>query len=100
MLVIPNIDAQFNNLYRIVGRMLATIIVQGGESPAMFTKSVVDYIVTGDLHKVTCTIDDIPDAEIRTTVQQASCSIHLVLVENQYYHSRQHWWLIGLNILT
>ncbi|KAK0152026.1 G2/M phase-specific E3 ubiquitin-protein ligase [Merluccius polli] len=34
-----------NGVYRTIGRMMSTIIVQGGEPPAFLSPSVVDYIV-------------------------------------------------------
>lgn len=36
-----------NGVYRTIGTMMSTIIVQGGEPPALLSPSVVDYIVWG-----------------------------------------------------
>lgn len=54
-----------NGLYRTIGRMMSTIIVQGGEPPAFMSPSVVDYIVSGDILQVHATPDDIGDPDIR-----------------------------------
>lgn len=48
-----------NGLYGTIGRMMSTIIVQGGEPPAFMSPSVVDYIVSGDILQVHVTPDDI-----------------------------------------
>ncbi|KAL3966434.1 G2/M phase-specific E3 ubiquitin-protein ligase [Sarotherodon galilaeus] len=48
-----------NGVYRSIGRMLSTIIVQGGEAPAFLSPHVVDYIVSGDILQVHLTPGDI-----------------------------------------
>ncbi|XP_037313369.2 G2/M phase-specific E3 ubiquitin-protein ligase-like [Pungitius pungitius] len=70
-----NIAHVQNGVYRTIGKMMSTIIVQGGEPPAFLAPHVVDYIVTEDILQVRVTPDDIADAELRDSlkkVKQAS----------------------------
>ncbi|KAL7393799.1 hypothetical protein ABVT39_016110 [Epinephelus coioides] len=59
-----------NGVYRIIGRMMSTIIVQGGEPPAFLSLHVVDYIVSGDILQVHGTPDDIGDPELRENLKK------------------------------
>ena len=64
--VVPvhNIKAVSANTYYVVGKMIATCIIQGGEVPTCFAKAVADYLVFDRVSSPVC-IDDIPDYEIR-----------------------------------
>lgn len=64
-----------NGVYRTIGRMLSTIIVQGGEAPAFLSPHVVDYIVSGDILQVHLTPDDIGDPELRENLKKVNCNI-------------------------
>ncbi|XP_063078396.1 G2/M phase-specific E3 ubiquitin-protein ligase-like [Engraulis encrasicolus] len=59
-----------NGVYKIIGRMMSTIIVQGGEPPAFLSPSVVDYIVHGDILQLRVTPDDISDFVIRENLNK------------------------------
>ncbi|KAM7413787.1 hypothetical protein PAMA_020923 [Pampus argenteus] len=59
-----------NGLYRTIGRMMSTIIIQGGEPPAFLSPSVVDYIVSGDILQVHVTPDDIGDPDLRENLKK------------------------------
>lgn len=59
-----------NGVYRTIGRMMSTIIVQGGEPPAFLSPSVVDYIVYGDILQVQVTPDDIGDPDLRENLNK------------------------------
>lgn len=64
-----------NGEYRIIGRMMSTIIVQGGEPPAFLSPHAVDYIVSGDILQVHVTPDDIGDPELRANLIKVMCLI-------------------------
>ncbi len=64
-----------NGVYRTTGRMMSTIIVQGGEAPAFLSPHVVDYIVSGDILQVHVTPDDISDPELRENLKKVMCNI-------------------------
>nr|XP_055049467.1 uncharacterized protein LOC129434869 [Misgurnus anguillicaudatus] len=59
-----------NGVYRTIGRMMSTIIVQGGETPAFLSPSVVDYIVFGDILQVHVSPDDIGDPDLRENLNK------------------------------
>ncbi|XDV12078.1 hypothetical protein PO909_000822 [Leuciscus waleckii] len=59
-----------NGVYRTIGRMMSTIIVQGGEPPAFLSPSVVDYIVSGDILQVHVSPDDIGDPDLRENLNK------------------------------
>lgn len=63
-----NIAHVQNGVYRIIGKMMSTIIVQGGEPPAFLAPHIVDHIVTDDILQVHVTPDDIADAELRDSL--------------------------------
>ncbi|KAL7388809.1 hypothetical protein ABVT39_021118 [Epinephelus coioides] len=64
-----------NGVYRIIGRMMSTIIVQGGEPPAFLSPHVVDYIVSGDILQVHGIPDDIGYPELRENLKKVMCNI-------------------------
>ncbi|CAJ1074951.1 uncharacterized protein LOC113053478, partial [Xyrichtys novacula] len=59
-----------NGLYRTIGRMISTIIVQGGEPPAFLAPHVVDYILYGDILQLHLTPADIGDPELRENLKK------------------------------
>lgn len=59
-----------NRLYKTIGQMMSTIIVQGGEPPAFLAPHVVDYIMTGDISQVHVTPDDIADFALRDSLKK------------------------------
>ena len=58
-----------NNTYYIMGKMIATCVIQGGEAPACFANAVADYLVYGEVKSPVC-LDDIPMVEIRSLLQE------------------------------
>ena len=64
-----NIKCLQNRDYLTVGQMLATIIVQGGERPGLFTQSVCDYISMG-LDASNPDTEEVPDYTIRNDLKK------------------------------
>ena len=64
-----NVEAVANNKYYMIGKMIATCIIQGGEAPACFAKPVADYIVYDKICSSVC-LDDIPDMEVRDSLRK------------------------------
>lgn len=60
-------EAVSDNTYYVVGKMIATCIIQGGEVPACFAQAVADYLVMDRVVSPVC-LGDIPDYEIREYV--------------------------------
>ena len=69
--VVPfhDVVAVTNNVYYIVGKMISTCIVQGGEAPACFSKAVADYLVYGEIKSDMC-LEDILDLDIRRLLEK------------------------------
>ncbi len=69
--VIPlhNVDALIRNKYFIVGKMIATAIVQGGQPPVYFAGAVADFIVFNSV-KSLVDLEDIDDFEVRQPLEK------------------------------
>ena len=63
--VIPvhNNNAVAENKYYLVGKIIATSLVQGGEPPVCFSAAVADFIVYDYVRSKPC-IDDIPESDV------------------------------------
>ncbi|KAG2465254.1 G2E3 ligase, partial [Polypterus senegalus] len=73
---IPKLNASHleNGVYRTIGRMMSTIMIQGGEPPARLAPCVVDYILTGDVLQVNATPDDVSASELREMLKKVETS--------------------------
>lgn len=71
--VVPlhNVNAVENKMFYLVGRMIATVLVQGGQPPACFAKAIADFLVFHEIKSSVC-IDDIPDYTIRNSLKQVN----------------------------
>ena len=69
--VIPlhNVEAVENRKFYVIGKMLATTLVQGGEAPSCFSKAIADYIVY-DQVRSPVDINDIPDRMIQKSLME------------------------------
>lgn len=65
-----NISHMQNGVYHTIGQMMSTIIVQGGEPPALLSPLVVDYFLTGNSFQVNVTPDDIADMALREALKK------------------------------
>ena len=54
--------------------MLSIIILQGGEPPNLFSPSICDYMTSG-LGKCNPTIEEIPNASVRTSLEKVCYSL-------------------------
>ena len=71
--VIPihNVEALADNKYYIVGKLIATCLIQGGQPPVCFSCSAADYIVYDEIKSNPC-LDDIPDCSVRQKLEKVS----------------------------
>lgn len=69
--VVPlhNINAVTKATYFVVGKIIATSIIQAGEAPTCFAQAVADYLVYDRVVSPVC-LDDIPDYEVRDCLKQ------------------------------
>ncbi|XP_051791621.1 G2/M phase-specific E3 ubiquitin-protein ligase-like [Erpetoichthys calabaricus] len=61
-------------VYQTIGKMMSTIIIQGGEPPALLAPCVVDYILTGDVLQVNATPDDVSASKLREILKKVEKS--------------------------
>ena len=66
-----NIPAITSNNFFIIGKMIATCLVQGGEPPVCFAHAIADYLVFDRIKSTTC-VEDIPDPDIKSKMEKAS----------------------------
>jgi hypothetical protein len=65
-----SIDAMKTGLYEILGKVLAMVIILGGQAPAMFIPAIADYFVYDNLTRIRVGVDDVPVAEIRRDLKK------------------------------
>ena len=75
--VVPlhNVDAVEKYKFYVIGKMISTSIVQGGEAPCCFAKAVTDCIVYNHVNSDVC-IQDIPDVSIQSHLEE----VHIIIV--------------------
>lgn len=64
-----NISALNAKEFHFYGELTAIGFLQGFPGPKCFTKPVVDYILTGDISSLTPSVDDIPNSEVKNSLQ-------------------------------
>jgi hypothetical protein len=67
------------NAFLIVGRMLATMVVQGGEFPRLFSTSICQYIQSG-FDKSFPAIDEVPDKNVRDSLNKVQYVTYALMV--------------------
>lgn len=74
--VIPvhNISAVADNTYYVIGKVIATSLVQGGEPPVCFSAAVTDFIVYDKISSKPC-VDDIPENDVREAIRK----VHVII---------------------
>jgi hypothetical protein len=70
----PNFKALQSSAFSVVGKMLATMIVQGGELPCIFSPSLCQYI-QGGIDNAFPEIDEVADIIVRKSLKKVSKSI-------------------------
>ena len=74
--VVPehSVEAVATNKFYVVGKMMATCLVQGGQPPLCFAKAVADVLVFGKIKSLPC-LEDIPDYEVweKMKLEMALC---------------------------
>ena len=64
MVLNHNLEAVACEKFYMIGKMISTCIIQGGEAPVCFSNAVADFLVYDEVHSPVC-IEDIPDLEIQ-----------------------------------
>ena len=71
VLPLHNVDALMQNKFYVVGKIMATVLVQGGQPPVCFSSPVADFLVFERVRSEVC-LADIPDIEVRQCLQKVS----------------------------
>ena len=66
-----NSQAVANKKFYICGKVIASMIIQGGEAPNCFSKPIVDFIIYDDLY-YSGNLQDIQDKEIQEKLTKVS----------------------------
>ena len=87
VVLLHNVEALSRNKYFIIGKMLATALVQGGQPPVHFADAVADFLVFGSV-KSPVNLDDITDFEVKTSLQKVcGCTVcHSCVRLHNYVH--------------
>lgn len=78
---IHNVNALARNRFHIVGKMLATCLVQGGQPPVYFAAAVADFLVFSRVRGPHC-LDDIGDFEVRQCLNKVCCLYTHISIQN------------------
>ena len=77
-ILVHNITSIASNHYFLVGMMIASSLIQGGQAPSCFSPAVADYLVFSDVRSKPC-IEDIPDVEICEALKEVIVCIYMLL---------------------
>ena len=74
--VVPvhNINAVAENKYYLIGKVIATSLVQGGEPPVCFSAAVADCIVYDSVRSKP-SVDDIPDSDVCDALRKVLANV-------------------------
>ena len=64
-----NLRALEEDLFLVVGKMIALSIIYGGPGPMFFANPVIDYLLRIQA-KFTASVEDVPDATIRSKINK------------------------------
>ena len=71
--VVPvhNVEALAKNEYYVIGKIIATCLVHGGQPPVCFSAAVADYMVYNEVKGNPC-ISDVHDYSVRNKLKKVS----------------------------
>ena len=73
-------EALADNKFFVIGKIIATSLVQGGEPPACFSEAVADYLVYDEIKCSPC-LDDISDYHIREKLKKVMCTYNYTVIK-------------------
>ena len=78
--VIPihNVEVVASNKFYIIGKIIATCLVQGGKPPVCFSTAIADYLVYDEIKCNPC-LSDIPDNTIQEKLKKVSDNTLLLI---------------------
>lgn len=81
---IHNVEAVTSNKYFIVGKMIATCLIQGGQPPVCFAPAIAEYLVFNEVRSKPA-LDDIYDYSVRQKLEKVVHSRHLFICKIIFY---------------
>ena len=95
-----NIDAVATNKYYVVGKMLASCLVQGGQPPVCFAHAVADYLVYDQVHS-NPSIEDIPDYEVQQFMLQVwNFNVNILIAKRTGFVHVWHANTVNCSLIT
>lgn len=72
--VVPvhNIEAITSSKFYLIGKMIATCLVQGGQPPVCFAPAIAEYLVYDEI-RTEANIDDVYDYTLRQKLEKVCC---------------------------
>ena len=83
--VIPfhNIQALANNDFYLIGKIISTSIIQGGQPPVCFAAPVADFLVYNEI-RCSPSLEDIPDVDLREKLRKVLTIILFAICMHTY----------------
>ncbi len=69
MIPVHSFQAVATNKFYLVGKMMTTCLIQGGQPPLCFARAVADVLIFGNIKSAAC-LEDIPDYDVREKLKQ------------------------------
>ena len=85
---VHNVEAIANNKFYIVGKMLSTCIIQGGQPPVCFSQGIADYLVYDEIRSKPC-LEDIDDYAVRQKLLKVRLFLLVIVCVTLYGKMRQ-----------
>lgn len=86
--IIPvhNVEALADNKYYVIGKLITTSLVQGGQPPVCFSAAVAEFLVYDEITSNPC-LEDISDYDVREKLKKVNTLILITcLLENFQNH--------------
>jgi len=78
--VIPvhHVEAVASNRFYIIGKMVSTCLIQGGQPPVCIADGIADYLVYDEVRSKPC-LEDIPDCAVRHKLNKVCWARWLII---------------------
>ena len=64
-------------MYKVLGIIITTMIMQEGPPVNLFSRTIVNYLVSGSAEGIQPRIEDVTDSQIRHDLQKVTCIIQI-----------------------
>ena len=91
-----HVNMLFADIYYVIGKIIATSLVQGGEPPLSFSAAVADFIVYDKVCSKPC-VDDILVSDVHEAIRNPHAWVCLITACNVHMHGYLQMSHITLN---